>query len=177
MFLLSHGGSLLSKVILSLGMKLLMMFTIVSLNNTTWSLISIRESLFYQSKSFIALSIDLHWLFRIFKLNVHMEVDNGFLRLKLEKTIWWWQFGCNDELVTKFPWEVNIRSIQETEDLSICVGSWMICIRPYWAIKSFKIDPLWSIVLIKPEFIFGTKITYYHSPERLSQSYGLQCRF
>ena len=68
MFLLSYGGSLSSKVIVSLGMKLLMMFTIVSLNNTTWSLISIRESLFSQSKSFIALFIRSALAFSYFQI-------------------------------------------------------------------------------------------------------------
>ena len=70
--------------------------------------------------------------------------------MKLEKAIWWWQFGCNDEwtpeLVTKFSWEVNIRSIQKTEDSGMSYGSWMICVRPYWAIKSFKIDPLYKVL-------------------------------
>ena len=68
MFLLSHGGSLSSKVIVSLGMKLLMMFTIVSISNTTWSLISIRESLFSQSKSFKALFIRSAMAFSYFQI-------------------------------------------------------------------------------------------------------------
>ena len=68
MFLLSHGGSLSSKVIVSLGMKLLMMFTIVSISNTTWSLISIRESLFSQSKSFKALFIGSAMAFSYFQI-------------------------------------------------------------------------------------------------------------
>ena len=70
--------------------------------------------------------------------------------MKLEKTVWWWQCGCNDawtpELVTKFSWEINIRSVQETEDSSICVGLWMTCVRPYWTIRSFKIEPSYEVL-------------------------------
>ena len=74
-----------------------------------------------------------------------MEADNRLLDWNWKKSCWWWQFGCNDEstpeLVTKFSWEVKTRSIKETENSSMCFGSLMVCVRPYWPIKSFKIDP------------------------------------
>ena len=63
-----------------------------------------------------------------------MEVDNR-LKSREKKTIWWWQLKCNDEWThesaSKFSSEVNARSIQETEDSSICIGSWMVCVRLY----------------------------------------------
>ena len=63
-----------------------------------------------------------------------MEMDNRFLdfMIKIEKKLGW-QFGCNDEstseLLTKFSSKVKARPIQETEDSSMCVYSWMICAR------------------------------------------------
>ena len=51
------------------------------------------------------------------------------LRLKLEWTIWWWQFGCNNawtpEFTDRFGWWVKIKSIQEELLACICVGSFI----------------------------------------------------
>ena len=55
-------------------------------------------------------------------------------KLNLIKTIWWWQFECNDEWIpdsmTKFGCEVKIRSMQEDDELSMWVGSWISWFKP-----------------------------------------------
>ena len=61
--------------IVSFGMKLPIMFTIVLLNNATGWLIPIRESLFSQSKSLIRSGL----AFLYFETKIHMDVDNRFL--------------------------------------------------------------------------------------------------
>ena len=141
--------------IVSFGMKLPIMFTIVLLNNATGWLIPIRESLFSQSKSLIRSGL----AFLCFETKIHMEVDNRFLDWNWKKL-----FGdgsldemineLRKELITKFSWEVNVRSIQQTEDSGMCYGSWMICVRPYWAIKSFKIDPSYKLLFKSNQGLF-----------------------
>ena len=50
-------------------------------------------------------------------------------KLNFAKTAWWWQFGCKDEWtpdsMTKFGVKVKIKSIQEDDELSLCVSSWI----------------------------------------------------
>ena len=83
MFLLSHGGSLSSKIVVSLGMKLYIMFTIVPINNSPCQ---IKESLLFQSKYLIALFIISPMVFLYFQIKRSYRGNNR-LRLKLEKAI------------------------------------------------------------------------------------------
>ena len=51
------------------------------------------------------------------------------MRLKLEWTIWQWQFGCNDawtpEFTDNFGWSLKIKSIQKELLVCKCVGSFI----------------------------------------------------
>ena len=66
--------------------------------------------------------------------------------MKLEWTIWWWQFGCRDawtpELTDKFGWSVKSKSIQEELCPRICVGSCINWEKPFEDDdeKSFKLS-------------------------------------
>ena len=72
------------------------------------------------------------------------------LRLKLECTISWWQFGQRDtwkpELTDKFGWSVKTKSIQEELFAWMCVGSWINWEKPFEDISEKKNKP--SAVLI-----------------------------
>ena len=60
------------------------------------------------------------------------------MRLNFAKTIWWWQFECTDgwtqECITKLGWDVKIQSMQESELLKICVGFFIIWLKPNWEV-------------------------------------------
>ena len=56
--------------------------------------------------------------------------------------IWWWQFefkeACTRESMTILGWDANIKSIQDLELSSICVGSFIICESPNWVVRRFE---------------------------------------
>ena len=68
-------------------------------------------------------------------------------KFNFEKTNWWWLFGCSEECaaesVTKFGWDVNIRSIQDDEVFDMCVGSLIICCKPNCAVTFSISFPSW----------------------------------
>ena len=62
-----------------------------------------------------------------------------------EKTISRWQFGCivrwMPEYITKLGWDVKIKSMQGTELLKICVGSFIVWLRLNWEVARSTLGP------------------------------------
>ena len=54
----------------------------------------------------------------------------------LQKTIWWWQFGCSNgwipECITKLSWDVKIKSMQEL--IKLCAGYFIIWLKLNWEV-------------------------------------------
>ena len=67
------------------------------------------------------------------------------MRLKLECTIWWWQFGWRDawsaELTDKFGWPVKSESMQEEIFAWMCVFSWINWVKPFEDVRENKFNP------------------------------------
>ena len=65
--------------------------------------------------------------------------------MKLEWTIWWWQFGCNDawtpEFTDRLGWSVKIKSIQEELLVCKCVGSFINWETPFADVNESNFSP------------------------------------
>ena len=67
------------------------------------------------------------------------------MRLNFAKTFWWWQFGCSDgwtsECITQLGWDVKVKSMQEAELLKICVGCFILWLKPNWEVPVSILHP------------------------------------
>ena len=65
--------------------------------------------------------------------------------MKLECTIWWCQFGCNNPLAQQFTdrfgWSVKIKSIQEKLPVCKCVGSFINWETPFADVNESNFSP------------------------------------
>ena len=65
--------------------------------------------------------------------------------MKLEWTIWWCQFGCNNPLTRQFTdrfgWSVKIKSIQEKLLVCKCVGSFINWETPFADVNESNFSP------------------------------------
>ena len=92
------------------------------LKTETWSVASRLFSADFQSKMSIALLI---WSeFTCLKNHTILSYGDAYI-------IWWWQWECKEtrtpESIPIFGWDINIKSMQDFEFSSICVGSLIIC--------------------------------------------------
>ena len=68
----------------------------------------------------------------------------------LANTNWWWQYGWREgwtpESITRFDWEVNIRSIQDEDESSKWVGSLINWYSPWLHVKVSSLDPSYDVL-------------------------------
>ena len=124
-----QGGSWSSQVMVLLGIK------------------------FEKSKMLIALLI---WSeFAYSKCHTVLSYGGGKVIFKsnFAYIIWWWQFECKEactpESITILGWDVNIKSMQDLELSSICVGSFIICKSPNWEVRKSNSKPSKLVISIE----------------------------
>ena len=117
--LLIHRKSLSSQMIISYRMKFAIMFLIVVLQTVTISLISRLKKALSQLDWFVTLLI--RFISAFWKCQTSFSEGQGYWIFKSDfiYTFGWWQFtrndGCAPGLITKFGWNVSVKSTKEEE--------------------------------------------------------------
>ena len=70
--------------------------------------------------------------------------------MNFENLIWWCQFACNEEWIpdsiTKFGWDLKIRSINDKESPIQYVCSLIICCSPNWEVTPSILEPAYGVM-------------------------------
>ena len=88
----------------------------------------------------------------MFVRNAIFHVCGGYwiFKLNFAYIIWWWQFGWRDEwtpdFITKFWWDVNIKSVQEKDSAKIGLGALIISCNPNCVVKASILAPPYNIL-------------------------------